>query len=125
MGSSGSGRFSDYSGAGRQSDGNGGESGGASGSDRCRQAFSTSLEDVGLYSYFSTTSTVPAIGTALTLVFRTRVLALDAAGAEVGALPTRFNYLAACMRDGISYAGVVTNSGILPAPQVDLDFVAV
>ena len=125
MGSSGSGSFSDYSGAGRKSDESGGESGGASGSDRCGQAFSTSLEDVGLYSYFSTTSTVPAIGTALTLAFRTRVLAIDAAGIEVGALPTRFNYLASCMREGIRYAGVVTHSGVSPAPRVDVDFVAV
>ncbi|ABA81252.1 hypothetical protein GQF56_16080 [Rhodobacter sphaeroides] len=125
MGSSGSGRFSDYSGAERQSEGRGGESGGSSGGDRCRQAFSVSLEDVGLYSYFSKTGTVPTVGTALTLTFRTRILAADAAGVEIGALPTPFNYLAACIRDGISYTGVVTNSSALPAPRVDVDFVPV
>ena len=124
MGSSGSGSFSDYSGSRRQADGNGSQSGGSSGEDRCRQAFSVSLEDVGLYDYFSTTRSVPPVGTPLNLVFRTRVLAVDATGTDIGALPTRFNYLAACIRDGISYAGVVTNSSTSPVPRVDVDFLA-
>jgi len=125
MGSSGSGSFSDYSGKTKQTGDGGGSSGGGSGNDLCRQAFSVGLEDVGDHELFTTTGAVPPVGSPLSLAHQGRIVALDANGVIVGALPTRFNYLAACLRDGIGYTGVVTLSATAPAPRVNADFAAV
>lgn len=126
MGSSGSGNFSDYSGRPNQSSDNGGSSGGGSGEDACRKAFNAGLEDVAQYEFFSQMSTVPAVGSELTLILKGRVLAVDhSSGKTVGALPTRLNYLAACLRDGVKYTGIVRTSTDSPTPQVDVDFTAI
>lgn len=125
MGSSGSGRFSDYSGKQNQPAGNGGSSGGGSGEDLCRQAFSAGLEDIGQYDLFSTTGNVPAPGTKLTLILSGRIVAVDQNGTSVGALPTKLNYLAGCIRNGFQYVGVVQHSAAKPVPRVDVDFLAV
>lgn len=123
MGSSGSGSFTDYSGSKpNNSSGSGGASGGGSGQDKCLRAFSASLEDVGLYPFFSTTGAVPAIGTVVTVVQTQRLVAVDQNGVEIGALPTALNYVAGCMQDGHSYSGVVSGSSVTPAPRVDVDF---
>lgn len=124
MGSSGSGSFSDYSGSNRQSN-PGGNSGGSSGDDICRRAFSTSLEDVDFYDYFKNTSNVPPVNTVLSVVFATRLIAVDANGTSVGAIPTKYNYLLGCMEKGNSYTGIVTFSIASPVPRVDVDFTAV
>lgn len=122
MGSSGSGNFSDYSGTPKTGAGSG-SSGGSSGSDRCSEAFSASLEDVASHDFHVNHGSVPAVGTELTIEVRGRVVAV--AGAEsVGALPTRFNYLAGCLEDGFTYTGIVTVSSNGPNPQVQADFVA-
>lgn len=122
MGSSGSGNFSDYSGS-PKSDLGGGASGGASGSDKCSQAFATILEDVASHQFYASHGSVPPVGTQLTIEVRGRVVAL--AGTEtVGSIPTRFNYLARCIEDGFTYTGVVTNSSNGANPQVHADFVA-
>ncbi len=123
MGSSGSGSFSDYSGSSKKEQSGGGASGGASGEDRCRQAFSVGLEDVGQYDLYTSTGGVPAIQTQLTLIFSGRLIAVDPSGTSVGALPTRLNYLAACLRDGFQYVGIVQNSASGTSPTVDVDFV--
>ena len=71
MGSSGSGRFSDYPGTKPKKvvgDGTGIE-GGASGVDRCKQAFHTVLEDVGNSDFYSRFRNVPAVGDQLGIVF--------------------------------------------------------
>lgn len=125
MGSSGSGNFTDYSGTAGKPDGKGGTSGGSGGDDKCRQAFNAGLEDVALFAFFKANGTVPSTGSTLSLAFRHRVIAIDQSGTEVGSLPTKFNYLAACLKDGIQYAGVVTSSTASPVPQVDADFVAI
>lgn len=119
MGSTRSSNFTDYSGS-RSNDG----TGGTSGIDRCRQAFSCSLEEIELCDYFVTHTTVPAVGTELVIVHQKRVFAATPQGVKVGALPTSFNYLAACMKDGITYVGVVTASAMLPLPTVSADFSA-
>lgn len=122
MGSSGSGRFSDYSSEQKISSGDG-SSGGSSGSDRCSEAFTASLEDVGAHEYFVNHGSVPAVGTKLTVLVKGRVMAV--AGTEsVGSLPTRLNYLASCLEDGFMYNGVVTASSNGKNPQVQADFVA-
>nr|WP_321981010.1 hypothetical protein [uncultured Cohaesibacter sp.] len=119
MGSTGSGIFSDCSGS-RNNDG----TGGTSGVDRCRQAFSCSLEEIELCDYFKTRAALPPVGTELVIVHQKRLFAATQQGVKVGALPTSFNYLAACMKDGLSYVGVVTASTILPIPLVSADFTA-
>lgn len=124
MGSSGSGRFSDYSGSPSSSNGSGG-SGGSSGTDQCAMAFSTELEEVGQCDYFTNTGTVPPPGTELTITVAQRIVALDTSGVVVGALPTRFNYLAACLNEGFNYVGIVQSSSTFPNPQTTVDFTIV
>jgi hypothetical protein len=126
MGSSGSGRFSDYPGTkAKRVVGNGtGIEGGASGVDRCKQAFHTVLEDVGNSDFYSRFRNVPAVGDQLGIVFdKKRVFAVDVQGVKVGALPTSFNYLVACLEDGVTYVGLVSFSAASPVPTVNADFV--
>lgn len=124
MGSSGSGRFSDYPGTPAEGNGGGGIAGGASGADRCKQAFHALLEEVGNSDFYSQFKSVPAVNGQLRIVFdRRRVFAIDANGVKVGALPTSFNYLVACMEEGITYLGLVTESALSPVPTVAVDFV--
>ena len=119
MGSSGSGHFSDYSGS-RKADG----TGGTNGNDRCRQAFSCKLEEVAQCDFYVANFDVPASGIELSLVHERRIFAVTSDGTKIGALPTAFNYLAGCMKDGNTYVGVVTASGLHPIPYVSADFTA-
>lgn len=125
MGSSGSGHFSDYPGT-KARDVSGdrtGQAGGASGVDRCKQAFATILEDVGQCEFFSQFKSVPAPGAQLTVVFdRKRIVAVDLNGTKIGALPTAYNYLATCLASGLTYVGVVKSSAEKPIPTVEADF---
>tara|TARA_R110002049_G_scaffold189745_1_gene358343 strand:+ start:471 stop:857 length:387 start_codon:yes stop_codon:yes gene_type:complete len=125
MGSSGSGRFTDYPGTktNESSEDGSSASGGASGVDKCSQAFNTLLEDVGNSEYYSQSKNVPPVGEQLDIVFDgRRVFAVDTNGVKVGALPTSFNYLVACMEDGFSYVGLVNSSADSPVPTVTADF---
>lgn len=45
-------------------------------------------------------------------------------GTKIGALPTAYNYLAACIRAGNTYVGVISQSGLQPLPYVAVDFTA-
>ncbi|WP_232438572.1 MULTISPECIES: hypothetical protein [Burkholderia] len=126
MGSSGSGSFSDYPGTKAKAvEGDGiGVAGGTSGVDRCKQAFSCVLEDVGQCDFYSQFRKVPAPGTQLGIFFdKKRIFAVDVDGVKVGALPTSFNYLAACLAGGVTYVGVVKSSADKPVPTVEADFV--
>ncbi|MGF7000534.1 hypothetical protein [Paraburkholderia sp. GAS32] len=126
MGSSGSGSFSDYPGTkAKEVEGDGaGMAGGASGVDRCKQAFHALLEDVGNSDYYSQFRNVPAAGDQLAIVFdMKRIFAVDVNGVKVGALPTLFNYLAACLASDVTYVGVVSSSAVAPVPTVAADFV--
>lgn len=125
MGSSGSGRFSDYPGTkAKEVVGDGaGVEGGTSGVDKCSQAFHVLLEDVGNSQFYSQFGTVPSPGTQLGINFDgRRVFAVDTNGVKVGALPTNCNYLVACMEDGVTYVGVVSSSATLPVPTLEADF---
>lgn len=119
MGSSGSGHLSDYSGSSKAD-----STGGTSGKDRCRQAFSCKLEEVAQCDFYVESSALPTPGTVLSLVLERRLFAVASGGTKVGALPTALNYLAGCMKDGNTYVGVVTASGIHPIPYVSADFSA-
>jgi hypothetical protein len=125
MGSSGSGNLSDYSRKPNVKTGGGGSSGGSSGGDKCGEAFSVGLEDVGGYPYHANTGSVPPIGTILTIALQVRMVALDSRGTAVGALPTRYNYLAKCLEAGFNYSGVVTASAGGQNPQAQVDFAAI
>lgn len=119
MGSTGSGRFSDYSGVIDKGDGSGG---GTSGTDRCTQAFTAILEEVAQCEYYEAHQKIPATGTLLKLQLDRRIFAVDAQGLKVGVLPTSYNYLAACIKSGIDYIGVIKASSANPIPQVEVDF---
>lgn len=121
MGSTGSGRFTDYSGSqnsGKQGNG----SGGTSGTDRCQQAFTCVLEEVAQCDFFTANGTLPSAQTKLGIILNGRLFAVDTNGVVIGALPTTFNYLAACIADGIDYVGVITKSATSPIPSVSADF---
>lgn len=125
MGSSGSGHFSDYPGTKpKEVAGDGkGIGGGASGVDKCKQAFHVLLDDVGNSDFYSQLNNVPAVGDQLSILFdKKRVFAVDVNGVKVGALPTSFNYLVACLQEGVTYVGLVSSSAALPVPTVAADF---
>ena len=122
MGSTGSGSFSDYPGSRPNEKGQGAGGGGASGEDRCARAFSCTLEEVEQCEYFSANGDVPPVNTALSIEQRGRLFAVDAAGRTVGALPTKFNYLADCIAAGFAYEGRVNASTTAPVASVSVDF---
>jgi len=126
MGSSGSGRISDYPGSSLSSKSGGskgGEDGGAE--DRCDKAFSVRLEDVEQSEYYRAHGKMPPIDTPLEVAQRKRLVAQTTDGQSVGNLPTSFNYLASCMKDGWSYVGTVRSiAGGPPEAIVFVDFVA-
>lgn len=122
MGSTGSGRFSDYSGTGSGKVGTGAGGGGASGEDRCNRAFACVLEEVEQCDYFAANQDVPPTNTTLTLELRGRLMAIDPNGLSVGALPTNLNYLADCLSAGFLYDGRVTASALGSVASVNVDF---
>lgn len=124
MGSTGSGRISDYPGS---SEGTGDSSpdgnGGGPPEDRCARAFETSLEDVEQSDYYQAHGAPPAKGEELEIKWAKRLIAVTATGESVGNLPTAFNYLAACIKEGWQYSGLVTQSASTPpAATVLADF---
>ena len=111
MGSSGSSRFSDYpdkpaakvtSGGGR-----GGIAGGSSGTDRCDLAFSAILEDFEHSEYFQKHAVPPKVSTRISIAMGKRVYAKTSSGMSIGNLPTKLNYLAACIANGRTYTGQI------------------
>lgn len=121
MGSTGSGSFSDYSGSRPKEGDNGAGGGGASGDDRCERAIACTLEEVERSEYFTAKGDVPSAGIAISIEQRGRLFAVAPNGQTIGALPTRFNYLAECMTAGFSYAGFVTASATNPVATVSVD----
>jgi len=125
MGSTGSGNFSDYSSYNQKnsSSSGGGQSGngGSSGEDQCARAFSTSLDEVATCDYYKTRKNVPAVGSGVSISFNARLVVLDHNDICVGYLPTKFNYLRACMSDGFTYSGVINQSTTVPFPSISID----
>jgi hypothetical protein len=122
MGSTGSGSFTDYSGAQNPKGSSG--SGGSSGVDPCSQAFSCKLQEVAQCDYVKKHGAPPPIRAELSLMLNGRIFAIDASGTTVGALPTSHNYLAACLSACFKYVGVVTASTANALPSVSADFIA-
>jgi hypothetical protein len=109
MGSIGTGNFTDYS-------------GGQGADDKCEKSFAVKLEDIEHCDYFAAHKNVPKVGTVLEIAHKKRVVAQTQAGEVVGHLPTKFNYLAGCLRGGYKYAGQVTESKSGPVAAVSADF---
>lgn len=132
MGSSGSGRISDYpassGGSGGAGGGAGGDGGGGGGQpdDRCGRAFTVTFEDVEHSDYYAAHGAPPPIGEELRVSLRKRVVAETTSGQSVGNLPTALNYLAACLKEGWTYTGAVTASSKgPPIATVTGDFAAI
>ncbi|MEM6900518.1 MAG: hypothetical protein AAF583_12185 [Pseudomonadota bacterium] len=124
MGSTGTGKFSDYSSSGGGT-GSGGGSGGKDSVDRCKKAFTDQLQDVEHSEYFSQNRAPPPKGTILTLRHEKRIEAVDANNLSVGSLPTGLNYLADCLASGFEYAGEVISSSSGPIVKVMVSFAPV
>lgn len=122
MGSSGSGSFSDYS--QQKPTSSGASNGGASGIDKCNQAFDSSLQEVSRCQYFQEVG-IPAIGTEVFISFNgVRLAVIDSnSNREIGYLPTKFNYIKNCLDDGVSYNGVVRSASVTPTPAVYVDII--
>lgn len=110
MGTSGSGRISDYPGSSKPGQSSGAGGGGGGPEDRCARAFSVDFEDVEQSDYFKAHGATPAVGTQLEVMLRKRLVAQTANGESIGSLPTSFNYLAACLKDGWRYIGTLRSA---------------
>lgn len=122
MGSSGSGRITDYPGSSGSGTSTGG-GGGGGGSDRCAQAFAVALEDIEHCDFYRRAGAVPARGQQLRIAHKKRIVAETDAGVTVGNLPTTYNYLASCLAAGWAYTGTVTVSNSAgPVAKVSADF---
>ncbi len=130
MGSTGTGRFSDYPGTPSGSAKAGRDEGGGSKTkgevDQCeRSLVNVALEEVARCDYSVAHRGLPAVGT--TVVVRTalvggRLGVETVEGSEViGLLPTEYNYLLQCMKQGYAYAGEVKSARARPVPIVRVD----
>jgi hypothetical protein len=136
MGSTGTGKFSDYPGSSGGRPGGGGDGGGKGGGggggkpdkeDKCGAAIpGLSLDDVGASEYFTTHKGVPPVRTKVQVRKRLvggRIAVETVSSSEViGYVPTGYNYLRGCMSNGWEYAGTVvdSSSGKLPKVKVNL-----
>lgn len=115
MGSRTSGRLRDYRQGGEPQEG-----------DRCENELTdVKLEEVATSQYYTEHDDVPPAGTPVSLqseLVGGRLAVRNNAGEVIGLLPTRFNYLVACMARDYSYAGQVASSskGALPRIAVNL-----
>lgn len=131
MGSSGTGKFTDYpgtpSGSSKTGSGTGnGDSGGASKTDQClRLIENVALEEVARFEYFITHKIIPPTGTAVavrsSLVGGRIGVETLPASELVGLLPTEYNYLLQCMKQGYKYLGKVVSAKSKPIPVVRVD----
>jgi hypothetical protein len=90
------------------------KAGGPGWEDRCARAFNTVLEDIEHSEYYRLHGAPPGKGAALSIQLGKRLIAVTANGQSVGNLPTALNYLAACLKDGWRYTGLVTDSSVGP-----------
>lgn len=115
MGSTGSGRLSDYSnfvGAVK------GVTGGEDLNNKCDRAVATGLEDVASCDYYKKHGRVPAKGDYVKVSLKTRIVAVDENDDVIGYFPTEYNYLLGCLTDGYQYEGEVSGAFEEPVPSV-------
>ena len=118
MGSSGTGRLSDYSDFVRginvsPAKGNEGPDDPV---DKCILAFTTELEDIETSERYVKTKTLPSEGDHIRIGINTRIVAIDDNDMVVGNLPTKYNYLFDCINGGHNYEGNVEDAipGLVP-----------
>lgn len=134
MGSSGTGNFTDYpgTGGGRPGGGGGGAGGGGGGEksdERCGNALEgVSLQEVATCGYFKAHGTLPAkrsrVHIRKKLLSGRVVVDLSATDEAIGLLPTKYNYVVACMKNGWEYTGNVVDNTSGKIPKVIVDLVA-
>ena len=115
MGSTGSGRLSDYT---RFRGAIKGVTGGEDLINKCDRAVATVLEEVATCDYYKKNGHVPAKGTYVKIGLKTRLVAFDENGDVIGYLPTEYNYLLECLNDGYQYEGEVSGSFETPVHSV-------
>lgn len=115
MGSTGSGRLSDYT---RFRGAIKGVSGGEDLINKCERAVATGLEDVVTCDYYKKHGHVPSKSTYVKIALKTRLVAVDENGDVIGHLPTEYHYLLECLNDGYQYEGEVSGSFEIPVPSV-------
>lgn len=115
MGSTGSGRLTDYS---RFKGAVKGVTGGEDLINKCDRAVATVLEDVETCDYYKKHGKVPAKGSYVRIDKKMRLVAVDENGDIIGHLPTEYNYLLECLNDGYQYEGEVSGSFDMPIPSV-------
>jgi hypothetical protein len=83
------------------------------------------LEDVEQSEYFRKHGKTPPIRTQVEVAMGKRLIAQTTAGESIGNLPTPFNYLASCMKEGWAYIGVVQSAkNGPPFAVIQVDFAA-
>lgn len=115
MGSTGSGRLSDYT---RFRAAVKGVTGGEDLVNKCERAVATVLEEVETCDYYKKYGKVPSKGAFIKIVLKTRIASVDENGDVIGYLPTEYNYLLDCLTDGYIYEGEVAGSFDTPVPSV-------
>ncbi len=117
MGSSGTGNLSDYKDT--KADKVGGP-GGSSGQDQCSEPITTFLEDVERCKYYTAHHSLPKVGSSVRVQLSKRLVVTTNAGEVIGYIPTKFNYLAACIKSGIEFEGEITISSDKPIVKVQV-----
>ncbi len=115
MGSTGSGRLSDYSRFGGAVKG---VTGGEDLINKCDRAVATALEEVETCDYYKKKENIHEKNTYVKIGFKARLVALNEEGDVIGYLPTEYNYLLGCLSDGYQYEGEVSGSFDTPVPSV-------
>ena len=128
MGSTRTGRFSDYSGSSggseksTKSSSNSKITGDAG--NRCEKNIKVSLEEVAMCTYYSDHGGVPPVNTDVDVISKLvggRIGVETSTDSElIGYLPTEYNYLRQCMEQGYSYSGTVTSSSLKPIPRISV-----
>jgi hypothetical protein len=127
MGSSGTGRFSDYTSQKKGKKGaisNGNGSGGASGQNQCDQQIIATLEDVERSQVFKEDKSIIKQGASFEIRLVGRVTAIIS-NKTLGYLPTEYNYLAGCMKSGKKYLGVILSVIETPVVRIQVQIDAI
>lgn len=128
MGSTGTGRFSDYSGSSGGSEkptkSSGNSKGTGDAGNRCEKNLNVSLEEVATCTYYSNHGEVPPVNTDVDVISKLvggRIGVQTTTASElIGYLPTEYNYLRRCMEQGYSYSGKVRSSSLKPIPKISV-----
>lgn len=123
MGSTGGGRFSDYTGNTDDDQGKPMSGSGGGGTDQCgHQIKDVVLEEVERSEYWKAHKRTPSAGTNVhvkaTLVGGRLAIETSSKAEVIGYLPTRYNYIVQCMKRGFTYAGAVTATSTAPIVKV-------